>query len=112
MKLLNRSAITVFGTEVFLEWVKKVCPELHRWNLDSLNHHPNVYLVEVEDQNCWGDCFETHYKTIFENEIADYIRHDEESPAISLELFRCWFKYEYHEAVHDLDNEKIEAFDE
>ena len=69
-------------------------------------------MVEVEDQNCWGNCFEKYYKEIFRNEVGEYIRHGEEWPELSLELFQRWFTYEYHEFTYDLSNESLKVFDE
>jgi len=112
MKSLNRSAITVLGTERFLTWVKKVRPELNGWNLDSLNHHPNVYLVDGEDQNCWGDCFEKYHNEIFMKEVGEYVRQGEEWPELTLDVYRLWFTYKYHEYLYDLATEKLEVFDE
>ena len=74
MKYLNKSAIVVYGTEVFLSWVKKNHPNLHRWEVDDLNHHPNMYLVDSEDQNCWGNCFKENFDTIFNYEVGGFIR--------------------------------------
>jgi hypothetical protein len=87
LKSFNRSAITILSTEEFLEWVKQVRPELHRWNLDALNQHPNVYLVDVEDHNRWGDCFEKHYKGIFNNEVGEYVRLGESWPEVTMEIY-------------------------
>ncbi len=112
MKSLNRSAITVLGTEEFLEWVKQVRPELHRWNVDSLNRHPNVYLVDIEDQNCWGDCFEQHYEVIFKNEVGEYVRLGEKWPEATLEIYHRWFTYEYHEFAYDLCSKLLEAHED
>ncbi|MEY8239830.1 MAG: hypothetical protein RPT25_05770 [Cycloclasticus sp.] len=114
MKSFNRSAITILGTDEFLKWVIEAHPELHRWDLDSLNHHPNVYMVEMEDQNLWGECFEIHYYEIFKNEVGTYIYDGAKWPEdISFELFNRWFTYLYHEsAVYDLCDKELEVFDE
>ena len=112
MKSFNRSAISVFGTDEFLMWVKEVRPELHQWNLDSLNYHPNVYMVEIEDQNCWGDCFDKYYEEIFNNEVGEYVDPGEKWPKNNLKLFRLWFTFEYHESVFDLCNENLKVFNE
>lgn len=113
MKSFNRSAITVFGTEAFLEWVKDTHPNLHRWTLDSLNHHPNVYLIEVEDQNCWDSCFEKYFLDIFKCEVGRFIHSGSSWPEeITSSLFRHWFRYEYHEDVMDLSSEILAVYDD
>ncbi|BDM78771.1 hypothetical protein AM10699_16400 [Acaryochloris marina MBIC10699] len=113
VKSFNRSAITVFGTEAFLEWVKDTHPNLHRWTLEELNHHPNVYLVEVEDQNCWGNCFEKYFLEIFQNEVGRFIHNGANWPEdITPSLFRHWFRYDYHEDVIDLSLEILEVYDD
>lgn len=112
MKLFNRSAITIYGTDEFLAWVKETHPELHRWNLSSLNHHPSTYTVDIEDQNNWGDCFEKYFEKIFKNEVGQYIYNDASWPPVSLELYRKWFRFEYHEYVYDLAEKELELHDE
>ncbi len=113
MKLVNRSAITIYGTEEFLRWVKAHHKNLHRWTLQELNDHPNVYLVDEEDQNCWGDCFEKHFEKIFRTEVGEYINNGVEWPkGINLDLYRSWFRYEYSELVYNLSPDKLEQHDE
>lgn len=113
MKTINRSAIAILGTEPFLAWIKQQHPSLHRWTLDNLNHHPNIYLVDPEDQNCWGDCFEKLFEKIFRNEVGEFIYDGVDWPSdISPKLYRSWFRFEYIETVYDLSTEDIRLFDE
>jgi hypothetical protein len=103
MKYLNRSAITVYGTEDYLHWIKSNHLNLGRWTLENLNHHPNVYLVEFEDQNCWGNCFEIHFEEIFRNEVGEYVRDGVNWPEnISYNQYKSWFTFKYAEYVVDL----------
>jgi hypothetical protein len=113
MKLVNRSAITIYGTELFLGWVKEHHKDLHSWTLQELNHHPNIYLVDEEDQNCWGNCFEENFLKIFTSEVELYINNGVEWPKnITFDLFKSWFRFEYTELVYDLSTEILEKFDE
>ena len=105
IKSLGRSAITIYGTEKLLEWVKEQKPELHRWSLSELNHHPNIYLVDDEDQNCWGDCFQQHFETIFKNQLLELGLQVPEK--LTLEQYREMFRYEYHEFVYDLSEDEL-----
>jgi hypothetical protein len=112
MNVLNRSAITVYGTEKFLEWIKEQHPNLHRWTLKDLNNHPNVYLVDEEDQNCWGDCFIENFETIFRNEVGEYVYDEVEWPeVITVDLFRAWFTFQYSELAYDLSKDDLEIDD-
>lgn len=108
MKYMSRSAITVYGTMEFLAWVKRQRPELHRWTLNELNYHPSIYLVDPEDQNCWGECFETHYKAIFDRELAAFQCGPLDVPEASPQLLSRWFRFEYHEDVCDLGTDPVE----
>ncbi len=113
MKLANRSAITIYGTEEFLKWVKTNHKNLDSWTLDNLNHHPNVYLVDEEDQNCWGKCFEENFEKIFHSEIGQFINNGVKWPKeITLDLYRSWFRFEYSEFVYDLSANELEKYDE
>lgn len=76
--------------------------------MDCLNHHPNVYLVDVEDQNCWGDCFEECYQEIAANELSELGIFE----TITIEAYRRWFRYEYHESIYNLSTKSVEWLDE
>jgi len=113
MQLANRSAITIYGTEEFLKWVKANHKNLDRWTLDNLNNHPNVYLVDEEDQNFWGKCFEDNFERIFRSEVGQFINNGVEWPKeITLDLYRSWFRFEYSEFVYDLSANELEKYDE
>ena len=113
MKLANRSAISIYGTEEFLKWVKDSHPNLHRWTLIDLNQHPNLYLIDEEDQNCWGDSFERYFEKIFKSEVGEYVNNGVNWPEeVTLELYESWFTYEYHELVYDLSDKELSKFDE
>lgn len=113
MKYLNRSAITVYRTENFLNWVKKSHPTLENWNLDTLNHHPNVYLFDMEDQNCWGNCFEENFGIIFEHEMGDFIHGNAKAPVkVTFESHSSWFTFEYSEVVSDLSKNNLILYDD
>jgi hypothetical protein len=103
----------MYGTEVFLEWVKAQHKNLHRWTLSDLNFHPNVYLVDDEDQNCWGNCFEENFDMIFHTEVGKYINNGVGWPKdITLDLYRSWFRYEYTELVCDLSKYQLDQYEE
>ncbi|MBF0659846.1 hypothetical protein IPZ60_13955 [Psychrobacter sp. NG25] len=113
MKYLNRSAITVYGTEKLLNWIKENHPSLCNWDLDALNHHPNIYLVDDEDQNCWGDCFEENFDTIFRCEVGEFTHGRIKAPVnVTFESHSSWFTFEYTELVHDLSVSTIKLYDE
>jgi len=114
MKNLNRSQIKLYGTQEFLNWIKSVKPELHRWDLQSLNHRPAAYLIEQEDQNCHGLALEHYYKSIIENELSQhlYIPQHLWPTEITPELFQAWFSYQYHEEIYDLASEPLKVFDD
>lgn len=109
MRSVNRSAITVLGTEAFLAYVKTLQPQLKKWTLVQLNYHPSVYMIDVEDQNCWGDAFYENYQTILEQEIAPFVSCKAEVPKISRQQFESWFTFVYHEIVYDLSKESLES---
>lgn len=113
MRYLNRSAIMVFKTEIFLEWVKKNYPHWMHWDVSSINHHPNIYLFDTEDQNCWGDCFKEHFDQIFNHEIEDYIKGDVIRPkSVTFESHHNWLRFEYSELICDLSNQHLKVYDD
>ncbi|RBW44445.1 hypothetical protein DS901_08625 [Loktanella sp. D2R18] len=114
MKALNRHQITLYGKQQFLDWIKLVKPELHRWDLEALNHRPSAYLIEMEDQNCHGLVLEKCFRSIVEQELSQHIYVPKEHwpSEITFDLFRAWFSYQYHEEVYDLSLEKLVVFDD
>ncbi|MFM2479737.1 hypothetical protein [Celerinatantimonas sp. MCCC 1A17872] len=114
MKSFNRNQITIYATEELLSWVKKAKPELHRWTIETINHRPTAYLIDIEDQNCHGLILKEYYKKIVENELCEnlYIDKNLWPKDISYDLFTKWFTYQYHEEVYDLCAEPLEVYDE
>ena len=113
MKVLNRSQITLFAKQEFLDWVKSVKPELYRWDLKTINHRPTAYLIDEEDQNCHGLVLENAYREIIANELENlYIEKELWPEGISYNLFLKWFSYQYHEEIYDLSSESLELFDD
>ena len=114
MKTLSRNQITIYGKQSFLDWIKFVKPELHRWDLQTLNHRPAAYLIEIEDQNRHGLVLESYYKDIVEQELSQhfYIPREKWPSEITLDLFHTWFSYQYHEEIYDLSSKELEVFDD
>lgn len=114
MKTLNRHQITLYGKQKLLDWIKSVKPELHRWNLQMLNHRPSAYLIETEDQNCHGLVLENYYKNIVEQELLQHLYVPKENwpTEITFDLFQAWFSYQYHEEVYDLSSKELVIYDD
>lgn len=109
MRAYNRNVITILKTEEFLLWLKEVKPDFHEWDMNTLNLYPNAYLVEFEDQNCFGECFKKYYKQIFEYELSDHIpkTHQKYPENLSFEKFSLWFTFKMHEGVVDLSSQEL-----
>lgn len=114
MKTLNRHQITLYGKQQFLDWIKLIKPELHRWDLQTLNHRPSAYLIEAEDQNCHGLVIEKFFRSIVEQELSQhfYISKRYWPSEITFNLFQDWFSYQYHEEVYDLSSDNLIVFDD
>jgi len=108
----NRSAITVYGTEEFLAWVKAKRPELANMTLEGLNCQPNIYLVATQDANLWGSQFIENYKQIFIEEVTQYMYMGEELPEMNLEIYKSWFTYRFHEMVYDFSSDEYTLYEE
>lgn len=111
MKCSNMSAITVYATDEFVSWLFKVEPKNIFRNAEEFNFHPNVYMCDPEDPNMWGSCFRDNYRDIFINEIVG-IRLDKShwDRVLNFDLFKKWFRFEYHDAVFKLPSKEIEFF--
>ena len=114
MKSFNRNLVTIYAKQEFLDWVKEVQPELHRWDLKTINHRPTAYMIEIEDQNCHGMVLKNYYKSIIENELSNHLYISKESwpQSITFDLFTKWFTYQYHEEINDLCETELNVFDE
>lgn len=72
-----------------------------------------MYLVDGEDQNCWGNCFQENFEAIFRNEVEQYIHDGAQWPDnVKFESHRSWLTFEYTESVLDLSERKIELFED
>ncbi len=102
MKYVDRHLVTIYATQKFLDFVKEKEPRLHRWDLNAINDDPGAYLIEVEDQNCYGNSLREHYIEIMKNEVGNILAHKDRPESYSYELFCEWFTYKYHTDVSDM----------
>jgi hypothetical protein len=110
IKFVNRHAVSLYATADLLEWVKSKEPSLRLWTLETINHRPSIYTIEMEDQNCHGMVLESLYKKIVENELAYlYIPREAWPEQITYELFQRWFTYQYHEGIYDICDGELKA---
>lgn len=90
------------GKKEFLDWLLSVEPGLEKWGLEILNNDPGVYLIETEDQNCYGEALKKHYNQIFEEELGNYVSVEKWPKNRSYELFNEWFSLKYHTCISDM----------
>ena len=71
-------------------------------------------MVDGEDQNCWGNCFEENFNKIFNNEVSQYTYNGvkKKPENVTFSSHHAWFTFEYTESVQDLSNKEITLFDD
>jgi hypothetical protein len=108
--MLNRWALIVRPAQPYIDWAtslddSRVAPDP--------NDEQTVYLIQDcdDEEDAWHDLRQT-FATIFENELYGWHTDEELWPRDrTFEMFKRWFKFEFHSIVIDIGFEGIEDDD-
>ena len=107
MKIVNRSYITVYPTQLFWDWANKHNDEVSFDEQD--NTEGTVYLVE-EDFFDFEPVLEKNFKKIFKNELSSIMDDEEFWPKErTMEVFLSWFKIDFGSIVVDLEKSDLRS---
>jgi len=105
---INRSAICIEPTAIFLAWVKNFPVDELELTLDDLRRDEMTYLIpEQEDEpDAW---LRRNFKTIFEIELGEWCTDESLWPKDrSFKAFKKYFIVHFCSSVVDLDKGAIE----
>lgn len=101
---LNRVAITITGTQSFVDWINSL--DTSAVTLADVNEEALTFMVDMED-DMGGDNMDEfvmgYYETIFEEELAGWYLDDSAWPQNrDWALFQQFFNYSISSVVFDL----------
>lgn len=119
MKLLNRSALSVKPTQVFLDWVNSLEPTVgdDDLTLDDVDRENTVYLIpEMDTPEALAAFVRERYLEILESELRAWEEDERQWPeALDWALFQRFLRVEHSYLAVDLDDEaplEIAEFDD
>ena len=119
MKLLNRSALSVKPTQVFVDWINSLEPMVGNddLTLDDIDRENTVYLIpEMDTEEALDAWVRERYMDILENELRAWEEDERQWPeSIDWALFQRFLSVEHSYLAIDLDDEaplEIADFDD
>ena len=111
MFFVDRSAVVLKPTQVFLDWLKSTDDNMPDLTVAQLRTNCSVFLVPVFDQPEQAVAyFDERYKQIFVAELASWVSDTSMYPKdLSLENFWKFFELDVHDMVLDLVDAELEA---
>ncbi|MDK4681186.1 hypothetical protein [Kingella negevensis] len=111
MFFVDRSAVVLKPTQVFLDWLNGTDDNLPDLTLAQLRSNCSVFLVPVFDTPEEAiSYFDERYKQIFVAELASWVAETELYPKdLSLENFWRFFELEVHDMVLDLEDAELQV---
>ena len=107
---MDRSAVVVKPTEVFLDWLKGTGEDLPDLTLSQLRSNCSVYLVpETDTPEEAAGYFGERWQEIFSAELASWEVPQKQWPELSPQAFARFFDLEFHDMVMDLDDEELQV---
>ena len=108
---LNRWAITVQPTEVFLEWANSLPDTTSEMTLADMRIEAHIYLIpERLHDDDWEKQLRKHFAVIFEHELWGWCTDPEFWPEKrTYGEFRKWFEVEFHSMVLELGDGDVEV---
>ncbi len=111
MYFVDRTAVVLKPTDVFLTWLKSTDADMPDLTLSQIRSNCTVYLVpETEEPEEVIAYFNERYQGIFETEVAGWEVEKQLWPQeMSLETFWQFFEVEVHDMVLDMVDAEIQV---
>ena len=110
MDTINRSALIVKPTQLFLDWLHEVESTSTHLTLEDLQREPTIYLVpECDSQEQAIEYLGESVGEIFEEHLDGWYR----VPAVwpknrDLPTFQRWFEFSFHSMIVDVCDDVLE----
>ena len=113
MRVLNRTAITLHGSEPYLEWARAHDADRNRGAVTVVpaTIHGSVFLLpEFDFEEDLQEWVEENHAWLFEFQLAAWTDDESAWPvARDLPMFRRWFRVDVQSVVVDVSDEEIEG---
>ena len=113
MRVINRTAISIVGTRLYVEWTERTDADFNKGTLTvarSQLHGTAVLLPEFELEEDVREWVEDNAGWLFESQLSAWT--EDESlwpPERDLAMFREWFRVDIHAVVIDAGEDDIEG---
>lgn len=113
MRVLNRTSITITGSEPYVEWAQQRDADFARGVVTVARTRPygaSFLLPEFELEEDLLEWIEDNYAWLFEFQLSAWTE-DEAAwpPDRDLEMFRRWFRIDIQNIVVDMAEDEIEG---
>ena len=111
MFFVDRMAVVLKPTKVFLDWLKSTDEDMPDLTLSQLRANCSVFLVPVFDEPEEAVAyFDERYLEIFKAELAGWTLDESTYPKdMSLEVFWRFFELDVHDTVLDLEEAQLQS---
>jgi hypothetical protein len=111
--VVNRTAISIVGTERFTEWMRSRDADFNKGSLTVARTKPfgTTYLLpEFDDESDIQQWVEDNFVWLFEFQLSTWTEDESAWPgARDLNAFREWFRVDVHSTVVDIGDDDIEG---
>lgn len=109
MYFVDRTAVVLKPTQVFLDWLQQSDDDLPELTLSQLRANCTVFLVPVFDEPEQAVAyFDERHREIFAAELSGWTTEQSSWPEdMGLETFWRFFELEIHDMVLDLDDADV-----
>ena len=113
MRVINRIAISITGTEPYVNWMRQTDAAGERGMLTVARARPfgtACLLPELELEEDVQEWVEDNATWLFEFQLAAWTDDEDAWPATrDLRTFREWFRVDIHSVVVDVADDEIEG---
>jgi len=113
MRLINRTAVTIVGDKLYIDWTDHCDADFAKGSLRVARATPfgTAYLLpELEHEEDLIEWVEDNFQGLFEWQLAAWTEDESLWPAVrDLETFKAWFRIEVHSTVVDVADDEIEG---
>jgi hypothetical protein len=113
MRLLNRTAITIVGSQPYIDWTRNRDADFNRGKLTvaRTKAYSSAFLLpEFELEEDLQEWVEDNFSWLFEFQLSQWTEDESAWPAgRDLATFRQWFRIDIHSVVVDVPDTEIEG---
>ena len=113
MRVINRTAITLVGTQPYLDWTRSRDADFNKGSLTvarTRSYGSAFLLPEFELEEDLQEWVEENFAWLFEHQLSAWTQDESAWPADrNLKAFRAWFRIDIHSVVVDVPEDDIEG---